>query len=177
MSYEQRIYDTVRAGTPTNPKGVPAPLAALLVAQAKHETGNFKSNAFVTANNAFGYSYVSGGQWQVGKGLIADNGQPVAKYASVEDSAREIVDWIYRRVKEGKFPVNLDGITTPEQYAALLKNAGYYGDSLTNYLKGLKHWFSSLGDFAKDNSGSIGLLIGTAVAIYFLRKVIFKGYG
>lgn len=174
MSYEERIYNALVQGTPTSPRGLPAPLAALVVAQSKHETGNYTSNAFRTANNAFGYSYVPGGVWQKGAGLIADNGKPVAKYASVEDSAREIVDWIYRRVREGIFPVNLDGITTPEQYGALLKQAGYYGDSLANYVGGLKRWFSDLGSFAKANQGPVVVLAVVVLAVVFRKQLGFR---
>jgi hypothetical protein len=173
-SYAQRIYQTAIAGTPTH-KGLPPALAALVVAQSKHETGNYSSNAFRTANNAFGYSYVPGGVWQTGAGLTADNGKPVAKYKSVEDSTREIVDWIYRRVQQGIFPANLDSITTPEQYAGYLKSAGYYGDSLSNYLGGLKRWFADLGSYAqavaKDNTGGVVIVALVVLALIFKDKL------
>ena len=155
-SLESRIYSQAKAGTPVNPKGLPDALASLLVAQANHETGRFSSNIFIQGNNAFGYTHVPGGRYQLPEpGRIADNGQPAAKYANVEDSVREIVDWIYRRVKEGKFPANLDSIQTPAQYAQLLKNAGYYGDTLSNYQRGLQQFFKVV----KENPVPSGLLI------------------
>lgn len=140
MSYDSVIYNTARAGSPVNP-GLPAALSYLLVAQAKHETGNFTSNFFRNYNNAFGYSYVPGGRYQSGPGTLADNGKEIAVYPDVKNSVYELIDWIYRRQKERKFPADLSTIVTPEQYAALLKSAGYYGDTLVNYTNGLKKFF------------------------------------
>lgn len=160
------IFNQARAGTSVNPTGLPVDLANLVVAQARHETGNFTSNAFVRHNNAFGYSYVPGARYQTGPGLIADNGQPVASYATVQDSVKEIVDWIYRRLKEGKFPA-LSTIRTPEQYARLLKDAGYYGDTFANYSAALKRLFQAA-------SGSVGIgLVAVVAALYYFRRQLF----
>lgn len=160
------VADVIRAqalqGTPNNP-GVPAALAELLVAQSKHETGNYTSAFFRNYNNAFGYAFYAGSDYQAGAGTVADNGRPIAVYGSVNDSTMEVVDWIYRRYREGKFP-DLKTIRTPEQYAALLKSAGYYGDSLDNYLRGLKRFFVPVAAVS-----GIGLL-AAAVAVYFLYK-------
>lgn len=171
MTNEQRIYNQALKGSPVNP-GLPASLALLLVAQAKHETGNFTSNFFRSYNNAFGYSYVPGGRYQLGAGSIADNGAPIARYASVEDSVKELVDWLNRRRIEGKFPA-FGSVTTPEQYAALLKAAGYYGDTLENYSNGLIYYFKSLaGSLAAGAKQSIPVLalIALGAAGYFAYK-------
>lgn len=162
------VYNAARSGTPSHPGGVPDPLAALLVAQAKHETGDFSSNAFRTGNNAFGYSYFPTSDWQKGPGLIADNGQPIATYSNVGDSTREIVDWIYRRVKEGVFPGDLSIITTPEQYAVLLKKAGFYGDSVTNYTNGLIRYFVK-----KKSEIAGGLLLLAGLALVWINRKKF----
>lgn len=133
------IYRAARAGTANNP-GLPVALSWLLVAQAKHETGNFTSNFFKRYNNAFGYSYYPASPYQIGAGTVADNGLKIAAYSNLQDSVKELIDWLYRRLREGKLP-NLQAITTPEQYAAALKGAGYYGDTLQNYTAGLKRFF------------------------------------
>lgn len=140
MSVSELIYNVARSGSPFNP-GLPDTLARLVVSQAQHETGNFTSNFFRSYNNAFGYSAIAGARYQSGAGSLADNGKPIAVYPSLENSVYEIIDWIYRRRNEGKFPA-LDTITTPDQYAALLKQSGYYGDTVVNYAAGLKRWFS-----------------------------------
>lgn len=167
MAADEIIYQTARAGSPVNP-GLPAALSYLLVAQAKHETGNFTSNFFKRYNNAFGYTYVPGGKYQSGAGTTADNGQPIAAYPDVKSSTYEIIDWIYRRRAEGKFPSDLSTVTTPEQYATLLKNSGYYGDTLQNYLKGLKNFFSN-NPAAAAGAGGL-LLIAGALAVWLLIK-------
>lgn len=167
MAADEIIYQTARAGSPVNP-GLPAALSYLLVAQAKHETGNFTSNFFKKYNNAFGYAYVSGGKYQSGPGTTADNGQPIAAYPDVKSSVYEIIDWIYRRRKEGKFPQDLSTITTPEQYSKLLKDSGYYGDTMANYLNGLKKFFLS-NPVAAASTGA-GVLLIAALVIYLVVK-------
>lgn len=143
QSLMDRIYNASIAGTPTNPRGLPPALSNLVVSQARHETNNFTSNSFVKFNNGFGYKY-TGNKWQSGMGVRSPEGDFYAAYANIENSTREIVDWIYRRMREGKFPANLGDIRTPEQYATLLKNAGYYGDDLENYIAGLKRWLKKV---------------------------------
>jgi hypothetical protein len=164
-----RIYNQARKGTPYNP-GVPVDLANLLVAQAKHETGDFTSNAFKRQNNAFGYAYYAGSNYQKDQGtdIISDNGKPVAEYASIEDSVNEIVDWIYRRSRAGQFPADLSTIKTPAQYAGYLKSAGYFGDTLQNYLNGLVSWFKIITPAAAGSAGVVLLVL--AAVLYFYRK-------
>lgn len=143
-----RIYAALQNGTDTNPSGIPDPLAQFMVDQSAHETNGWTSNFFVQNNNCFGYSCVTGSQWQDGcSSSVADNGVTVGNYDTIEDSCGELVDWIYRRVASGAFPSDLTTITTSDQYAQLLKSAGYYGDTEANYAAGLKKWASDLVDF------------------------------
>jgi hypothetical protein len=160
MDAANRIYAQARAGTPKNP-GLPDPLASLLVAQAKHETGNFTSRFFRENNNAFGYAYYPGSLYQDGGGGIADNGSPIGSYPSIEASTMEIIDWIYRRFREGRFPAPAS-ITTPDQYAAALKSAQYFGDTLQNYLAGLKSFFTPM---VAATSGA-GVILAIAAILY-----------
>lgn len=175
-TYRGLIYSDAMNGTPTNPGGLPASLASLLVDQAQHETGNFSSNAFIQDNNAFGYSWVPGGRWQIGMSdFLSDNGQPVAEYATVADSVSELVDWIYRRRAEGKFPADLSAIDDPVEYAQLLKDSNYYGDTVTNYAKGLAYYFKqNLLDPIEAATGISGQAIAwglaAGVAVYLLTK-------
>lgn len=169
MSIEDKIFNQALKGSDFN-KGIPPVLASLLVAQAAHETGNFKSNFFTKYNNAFGYSFVPGSIYQVSAGTVADNGQPIAVYRSVEDSTKELVDWIYRRVKEKKFPSDLYSITDPVQYATLLKNAGYYGDTLQNYAAGLKRFFTAVQSQLEKPPAKVFTLIALGVLFYWILK-------
>lgn len=164
MSVAELIYQTARTGSPKNP-GLPVALSWLLVAQARHETDNFTSNFYRNYNNLFGYSYVPGAAYQSGPGTVADNGQPIASYPYLKNSVYELIDWIYRRQKENKFPADLSTIVSPEQYAQLLKSSGYYGDTLENYTAGLKRFF------LENKTGvSIASVLFVAGLLYFLIK-------
>lgn len=149
QAYANRIFNTATFGNNVNP-GLPDALASLLVDQSAHETDGWTSNFFLSGNAAFGYSCDKLSRWQSGCSLSnADNNVRVGYYKNIEDSTQELVDWIYRRVKDGKFPSDLNSITTIDQYAGYLKNAGYYGDTKENYTAGLKRWANNLSDFFK----------------------------
>lgn len=164
LSFAAEIRRAALEGTPRNPGGLPSTLANLLVAQAQHETDNFASNIFKQQKNGFGYEFYPGSPWQLPEpGIVADNGSPTAVYSTLANSTKEIVDWIFRRVREGKFPSNLETITTPDQYATLLKGAGFYGDSIANYAAGLKKYFKTVA------IGGAGVLI-LGIALFFLLK-------
>lgn len=107
--------------------GIPPALAVLVTAQSGHETAGWTSHVYLTDNNAFGYGY---------------NGSTYKQYSSVEASADDLADYLARRENEGSFPA-LDTITDPAQYAALLKNAGYYTDSQTTYTNGILNYMNT----------------------------------
>ena len=123
--------------------GMPAPLCSLIEAQSKHETGLYTSHAFKKNNNCFGYKYVKGSKWQDAPGITSTEGNPYAKYKTIENSVHELCAWVGRRQKEKKFPKDLTIITEPEQYASLLKICAYYGDPLKNYINGLTHYLKN----------------------------------
>lgn len=145
----QRILNSLIQGNSVN-QGLPDILAEIVVGQSAHETNGWTSNFFINNNNCFGYSCVPGAKWQDGCSAgKADNGQKVGNYNTIEDSCQEMVDWIYRRQNEGKFPSDLESITTSDQYTQLLKDNGYYGDSFANYSTDVKKWLSKIGNFLK----------------------------
>ncbi len=172
MSMRDTIRAILKQGSPVNP-GLPDPLAELVLAQTAHESAYkgipYNSNVFLTDNNTNGYKYV-GSRYQERPGLMSPEGDRYGHYATVRDNIYELIDWIYRRRNEGKFPP-LQTITTPEQYAHLLKNAGYYGDPEEIYLAGLKRWLI-------DNPVVVGVGSGvlTIAAIYLIYRV-FKNAG
>ena len=134
-------------------------LALYMVAQSKHETGNYTSRHFKESNNAFGYARYAGSLYQIGAGSIADNKQPVGKYKSVADSTKEVAAWISRRKKTFSEVRNLS------EYGAALKSHGYYGDSFTNYYAGLKRFFS--GSIPPPLQNPLVGFIGVVVLITF----------
>jgi hypothetical protein len=167
----QRVYSQALKGTANN-AGLPDTLAKIVAAQSQHETGNYTSSVYLNSNNGFGYGF-DNSEYQTG------NYKQYATYANIEDSTSEIVDYIYRRVADGSFPKDLSTITTAEQYATLLKNAkpgSYYGDSLSNYAKGIANFLSTdvflpVENFAANNPGLGGLiLIGVGLLVWYLLK-------
>lgn len=155
--YDQLIYNNAIKN------GMPANLAKLIVAQAKLETNNYSSAVFKANNNLFGYKFV--GQSIATKGTPApkSEGDNYAKYKNLENSVLELCNWIKRRVKEGIFPADLTTITTPAQYAALLKKKGYFGVSVVHYANGLQRYFRGI-------AGVSGLLIAVVVGLWFFLK-------
>lgn len=156
--YETAVYNTAVSNE------VPATVALLIVAQAKHESANFSSKVFKQNNNAFGYKYVGQSNATQGTAAPSSEGDYYAKYDSIEGSALEVVNWWKRRIKQGVINYWSD-ISTPDSYAAALKKAGYYGDSLANYTAALKKWFTGLSD-----GNELNYLAGAALifGIYYL---------
>ena len=162
MIFDDRIYGQAVAD------GMPAILSTFIVAQARHETADYTSNVFTSCNNCFGYKWV-GQALATGPCTGSPEGDSYAKYDSIEKSTHEITGWIKRRQAEGKFPANLNTIVTPDQYATLLKQSGYYGDSLQTYLAGLLLALGKIGN----TQGSAILLLFIAIAALIWRKKIF----
>lgn len=149
---------------------MPPALALLIVAQARHETAGYSSNVFTRCNNAFGYKYV-GQSLSTGACTASPELDYYAGYASIEDSTHEVTAWIKRRQKDGSFPADLNTITTSEQYAQLLKNAGYFGDTWTNYANGLAYWLTKIANIATPATGAVFLVILALGLIAYHKKV------
>lgn len=173
-NYIARSLSVYLSGTPDSDP-LPAGLANLVIAQDRYETADYSSDVFNQDNNLGGYTY-TGSKWQAGPGLAKPGGGNYAHYTTLENSAGEKVDYIYRRVADGSFPADLTTITTPGQYAQLLKGAGYYGDTLTNYTNGLVRWFQDLTGEAvtavRNNPGLplLGILALVFAGIFFSKK-------
>jgi hypothetical protein len=148
MKNDERVY------TACISQGIPRALALLITAQSKHESANYTSSVFLDCNNSFGYKAVYGAPSCSGH-------SDYKYYPNIEASAIEVCGWLKRRVADGSFPP-LNTISDPDNYAALLKNAGYYGDTVSNYAAGIKRWFTT--NLTAISTGTI-LIIG---AIFFL---------
>lgn len=152
MSTESRIYNKAIMD------GLPALLAGFIVIQAAHETNGFRSSVFISCNNINGYKWV-GQSTAKGPCKQSPEGDFYAGYNSIEDSVHEQTQWIKRRQAEGKFPADLNSITSLDQYAQLLKDCGWYGDNVSNYTNGLYRWLNILGDtFSSPVVGGSALL-------------------
>lgn len=170
MDYTSTVYSRLLMGTARNP-GLPDPLATIMVGQSQHESDNYTSPVFQNSNNAFGYKY-SGSRYQVG------NYHGYGKYNSIDDSAAEMVDYVYRRVSDGSFPQNLGTIYSADQYAQLLQGAAigpYYEDTESNYANGIESWLSgevvALTSAVGNNPmAAVGVFAGLIGLAYLITK-------
>jgi len=98
----------------------------LIVAQARHETGDFKSKVFRNQKNAFGMKHATK-RHQLGFDI--DN-RTYRTYGSVEQSTKDLLllyEWN-----------NLDpNITSANEFAQELKNDCYYEVPATEYARGI----------------------------------------
>lgn len=173
---DQKIYAAAIA------QGLSPTIAAIVVAQARYETADYSSNVYKQNNNLFGYKYV--GQ------ALAVQGSPVpgseqstgpkyyAKYATVEDSVKELVQWIRRRVDGKQF--TMQELTTPEGYAAGFGRLPYrfFGVSVAQYAAGLRAKLQTLGDAAGPiveaaNDATGGKIVFAIVVLLLLGSSIF----
>jgi len=93
MSIDEQIYTAaLKAGfTPS--------AAKLIVAQARHETGNYTSYQYRTNNNLFGMKFVN--QPLATKGNKSPEGDFYAKYPNVAASVQDLVNRNYKISRGG----------------------------------------------------------------------------
>ena len=182
MDYDQLIYDAAIKGgfTPTSAK--------LVVAQARHETGNYTSNVFIKNNNLFGMKYV--GQPLATKGTQAPksewgcggqcNSDFYSKYNNVQDSVQDLINRNLKITRNGVTFEQLKNATDSTTYATLLKKRGYYGATTSVYDSGLKNALLKISVKASEiynkNKKTSDLTIGIvliAVAVY-ISYFIYK---
>ena len=154
MSNDDIVYNTAIAD------GMPRPLALLILAQARHESGDFTSSVFLDCNNAFGYNYVSSS---------CPGHDTYQNYNSLADSVHDLTGWIWRRYNEGNFP-DLSTITTPGYYAQLLQQNDYYTDTVSNYTNGLLRWYDANFIPASIGISSIVLIIAGWLLFRHFKK-------
>ena len=115
----------------------------MVMAQAAFETGNWKSAAALQANNYSGIKFY-GQKGKKPSEVLApgeeENGyrRPYVQYDSPEDWASGMVELL-----KGRYKKALE-TTTPEEYAARLKERGYYGGKESDYAKGLRYYLNNL---------------------------------
>jgi len=178
MNYDQLIYEAALKGgfTPTSAK--------LVVAQARHETGDYKSNVLNKNNNLFGMKFV--GQALATRGTSAPksewgcggkcNSDFYSKYANVSDSVQDLINRNLKFTRNGVTFEQLKNATDSTTYANLLKKRGYYGATATIYDSGLKRALNKLNivemakQVVKSKRGQfvLGLtLVGVGLLIYY----------
>lgn len=139
-SNDQIIYDIAisQGFTPT--------AAKFVVAQARFESSDYSSKVFLANNNTSGMKYI--GQPLATRGTPAPsneqkcgggcNSDYYAKFKSVEDSAKDKIVRLYNITMRGVTPDQLKNAKSPEEFASLLKQRGYYGGAESSYGAGLR---------------------------------------
>lgn len=143
LSFEANIvYSTARAC------GLSDVQAKIIVSQAIHESANFKSNVFKVDNNAFGLKmpvrrsrlYIQRASYIV---MRSEGSAPYAHYSTLENCVKDLLlGW------HGFVGTDWALIKTPEQYAALLKYKGYYGDTLSNYTAAIRRTYKVIENYS-----------------------------
>lgn len=191
-NYDQIIYDTaIKQGfTPT--------AAKLIVGQARFESANYTSAVFKANNNTSGMKFV--GQPLATRGTLAPanersascrsggeckNSDHYAKFASVEDSAKDKIVRLYSKTMGGVTPEQLKNAKTPEEFARLLKKRNYYGfgaygtpqaeKEISQYAGGIKLLMlrAQIVEFVGKNKKGLGLgalLLGLGIYLYYKKK-------
>jgi len=156
-------------------EGVPDVNARIIIGQTRHETASYSSNVFKVNNNIAGMKVpsVRKSPYILGAGTAPPSNEgstPYARYASIEDSARDLVHWLkYQKV-------NWAQVNTPESYASFLKSKNFYGPSAGFYGGQIRKFFDQMKNWVFKNPGKTVLLIaGSGLLIFgtwyfFVRK-------
>ena len=106
-------------------------LRRFIIAQAKHETGNFTSDLYSRSGNAFGMKLARI------RPKIQFQFHPQQVYAHYLGSpSLSLIDYLLR-AENFNMPTHFDSVA---DFALWLKESGYYSDSLFNYTNGIKNW-------------------------------------
>jgi hypothetical protein len=134
MDIDQSIYNTaIEEGfSPTSAK--------LIVAQARYESGHYSSDVFKANNNMYGMKFV--GQPLATRGTLAPpnersescknggtcvNSDHYAKYTSIQNSARDTIQRLYKKTRKGIGFEQLKNVANATEFANKLKTRDYFG--------------------------------------------------
>lgn len=107
-------------------------LAALLLAQSRHETGNFKSQSYKVGHNLFGMKR-STRPYDTGEYLGH------ASYPNDEESIKDMLAYL---VTSKAYTLREIANMDVRQYVLFLKSRGYFEDDTMNYYNGMTRFYS-----------------------------------
>lgn len=173
INYDQQIYEGAIKG------GTTQALAKLMVAQARHETGNYSNYQTRKNNNVFGFKYSPNSQYSK-KGNISPEGDYYAYYQSLEYAILDYIGrWMNMSASGGGTRLQeFNQISDTTSYAIKLKSYGYYGAPVNEYISGLNSALKRmlLVEFYFNNKKTInyaivgGIIILLTGYIYFLKN-------
>lgn len=129
---EEKIFNTCLHN------GLDTLMARVIVAQAKHESGNFKSKLFKEHNNTFGFLHSKRrcSTTSVGPNGCAEGRRGYASYNNIEESTIDALIFLYNK-NELKFK-------SVEEYSHWLKSINYYEANEELYTTALKRHLNKL---------------------------------
>lgn len=123
IDYESRIRKVLRD------EGINEYVTELLVAQSKHESGNYR-NTLTPYNNIFARHYSKRDTFAISAGAKAEGHSRFAKYPSVEYATLSQLDYLRRKKYTFKWK-------SPYQFALELKQKNYYEAPVMEYTNAL----------------------------------------
>lgn len=106
-------------------------LLPYIVAQAKLETNNFRSNVYMTDNNMFGMKVGSSGT----PGLMSPEGDRYEHYEHDTASLMDMLGWLERK----NFPLS---VSSADEYAIEMQKREFFTAGLSSYQENLKKWLA-----------------------------------
>lgn len=127
--YEERVDYEGRIRRTLESQEIDPYVIELLVAQSKHESGNYK-NTLTPYNNVFARHYSKRDTFAISAGAPGEGHRRFAKYPSVEYATLSQLDYLKRK----KYSFNWK---SPYQYALELKKKHYYEADVMVYTNAL----------------------------------------
>lgn len=185
-NYDQQIYDLAIS------EGFKPNVAKYIVAQARLESSDYGSNVFNNNNNMYGMKFVK--QPLATRGTLAPPNERsqscvnsnvckdsdyYAKYKTPIDSPRDVIQRLYKNERNGVGFNELNNSKTPDEFASLLKQRGYYGGTpqqYSSFLKAKLTRMSIVETYVKYKKPIDYTLIGLLLiaSSLFLYKYIYK---
>lgn len=144
-NYDQDIYELAVS------EGFNPTVAKFIVAQARLESSDYDSAVFMKNNNMYGMKFVK--QPLATRGTLAPlnersksckesndckDSDHYAKYKTPIDSPRDVIQRLYKKERSGVGFNELNNSKSPDEFASLLKQRGYYGGTPQHYSAMLK---------------------------------------
>lgn len=118
--------------------GLDSMTVKLMVAQSKHESGNYKNSLTRKHNNVFARHWDKRDTLSLGSGGSAEGHSRFARYESVEKATLSQLAYFKRKGYSMKWD-------SAESFAKELKSKHYYEDSTRNYVNALRRHLTKSG--------------------------------
>ena len=115
--------------------GVQENFARMLIAQAAHETGGFRSRIYLQNNNLFGMRMP-----RIRKTVAVRELDTYAYYNSSFDSLDDMILWLNARRSFNHAVLNMN----IENYTRWLREQAFYEDTHENYSRGVQQWYNQI---------------------------------